>query len=357
MAQMFAHDAMPAKRYPKAVLLSKEQAKILRKAEELVEPLLIGDKERFSLYPLHHQNIYDVYQKAMAHDWRVDKAQLSTDVYQYNNVLTAPEKHLINSIFAFFQPADGIVGENHLVNLYKRIKLPEVRSYYATQIHMEHIHSDAYGRVVSELIPDLDRRRKVLSTDDKPAIKAMLGWMEEWLDGKITLAETLFAFAIAEGLLFQAPFCFIFWFKKRGGNLLPGIMYLNVEISADENDHATFSAIMYYLIINKLPYERVLEMMLSAVQVAYDFVDYALPEPLVGLSARGAKLYIEFIADYLLKIFGYPKYFNTLNPYDWMEELGLYSRENVFEKTVANYSSMPGFTPVDVEEFEVTDQF
>lgn len=333
---------------------TREEAKLRRLHEKQTEPLLMSEKDRFNLYPIRYPGIYKVWQDALKHDWRADKIMLAADIEQYNNVLTLQEKHLINTIFTFFQPADGLVGENHLVNLYKRIQIPEIRSYYATQIHMEAIHADAYGRVISEIIPDINERQKLLNLNDKPAIKAVLDWAEEWLEGNASLAETLFAFTIVEGLFFQAPFCGIFWFKKRG-NLLPGIRFLNEEISVDENHHATFSPIVYKLLVNKLSPEIALSIMISGVRVMYAFADYALPEALPGLDAKGMKQYIEFTADYILRIFGYKSHFGTSNPYDWMNMLGLYSKENFFEKIVANYQSLPSYNPTDLEEFEVNE--
>jgi ribonucleoside-diphosphate reductase subunit M2 len=332
--------------------LTKAEAKVRRQAETQIEPLLMAEQDRFNLYPIRHLGIYQCWQNALKHDWLVDKIMLATDIEQYNNVLTPGEKHLINTIFTFFQPADGLVGENHLTNLYKRIQVPEIRSYYATQIHMEAIHADAYGKVIAEIIPDSNERKKLLNLSDKPEIKAVLDWAEEWSKGYATLGETLFAFTIVEGLFFQAPFCGIFWFKKRG-NLLPGIRFLNEEISVDENDHATFSPIVYKLVRNKLSPETALSIMMSGVKVMYDFADYALPNALPGLDAKGMKQYIEFTADYILRIFGYKSHFGTPNPYDWMDMLGLYSKENFFEKIVANYQSLPAFNPTDLEAFEV----
>jgi ribonucleotide reductase beta subunit family protein with ferritin-like domain len=33
--------------------------------------------------------------------------------------------------------------------------------------------------------------------------------------------------------------------------------------------------------------------------------------------------YIEFVADRLLVALGYPKYYNTANPFDWMDMISL----------------------------------
>jgi ribonucleotide reductase beta subunit family protein with ferritin-like domain len=48
--------------------------------------------------------------------------------------------------------------------------------------------------------------------------------------------------------------------------------------------------------------------------------------------------YIEFVADRLLVALGYPKAWNTANPFPWMERIALEGKDNFFEKRVTNYA-------------------
>jgi len=48
--------------------------------------------------------------------------------------------------------------------------------------------------------------------------------------------------------------------------------------------------------------------------------------------------YIEFVADRLLVSLGYPKAWNTANPFPWMERIALEGKDNFFEKRVTNYA-------------------
>ncbi len=50
------------------------------------------------------------------------------------------------------------------------------------------------------------------------------------------------------------------------------------------------------------------------------------------------KLYIEFVADFLLVSLGVEKVYGTANPFDFMELISLEGKTNFFERRVGEYS-------------------
>ena len=48
--------------------------------------------------------------------------------------------------------------------------------------------------------------------------------------------------------------------------------------------------------------------------------------------------YIEFVADRLVLQLGYPKIYETKNPFDFMEMISLEGKTNFFEKRVSEYA-------------------
>ena len=48
--------------------------------------------------------------------------------------------------------------------------------------------------------------------------------------------------------------------------------------------------------------------------------------------------YIEFVADRLLLQLGYAKYYNSSNPFNFMELISLEGKTNFFEKRVGEYA-------------------
>ena len=68
--------------------------------------------------------------------------------------------------------------------------------------------------------------------------------------------------------------------------------------------------------------------------------------------------YVEFIADSLLMALKLPKFYNTSNPFEWMENLSLMGKTNFFEARVSEYS-LAGVGNDDLEknEFSLTEEF
>lgn len=113
-----------------------------------------------------------------------------------------------------------------------------------------------------------------------------------------------------------------FRLKKRG--LMPGLTFSNELISRDEGLHTDFACMLYRdLMVNKLPNERVLQIISEAVEIEREFICEALPADLIGMNSRLMSDYINFVADRLLVALGLEKHYNTANPFDFMELISL----------------------------------
>ncbi|MBC7390540.1 MAG: ribonucleotide-diphosphate reductase subunit beta, partial [Opitutaceae bacterium] len=88
---------------------------------------------------------------------------------------------------------------------------------------------------------------------------------------------------------------------------------------------------------DKLSEEHVRDIILNAVEIEKEFVTDALPVDLIGMNAVLMAQYIEFVADRLLVALGGSKYYNAINPFDFMEMISLQGKTNFFEKRVAEY--------------------
>ena len=68
------------------------------------------------------------------------------------------------------------------------------------------------------------------------------------------------------------------------------------------------------------------------------------------------KQYIEFIADRLLLMFGLNKYYQSSNPFDWMEMISIQGKTNFFEKRVGEYSKIANTNKND-NVFDLNESF
>ena len=75
------------------------------------EPLLQENPNRFVLFPIKYNEIWEFYKKHVASFWTAEEIDLSSDLNDWNN-LKDEERHFIKHVLAFFAASDGIVLEN-----------------------------------------------------------------------------------------------------------------------------------------------------------------------------------------------------------------------------------------------------
>lgn len=322
----------------------------------IIEPLLQEDPNRFVLFPIKHNDIWQFYKKAEASFWTAEEIDLSQDLNDWENKLTADEKHFISHVLAFFAASDGIVNENLAVNFLSEVQYAEAKCFYGFQVMMENIHSETYSLLIDTYIKnpiEKDRMLRAIETID--CVQKKAEWALRWI-GSDNFVERLIAFAAVEGIFFSGSFCSIFWLKKRG--LMPGLSFSNELISRDEGLHCDFACLLYTdHIKNQLPQSRVTEIITDAVTIEKEFVTDSLPVSLIGMNANLMCQYIEFVADRLLVSLGCPKYYNATNPFDFMEMISLQGKTNFFEKRVAEYQKAGVMSEKETMSFSLDEDF
>ncbi len=299
-----------------------------------MEVLLEENKERFVLLPIKYPKIWEMYKKCEQSFWTAEEVDLHADLKDWER-LKDGEKHFIKHVLAFFAASDGIVNENLAVNFMREVQIPEARCFYGFQIMMENIHSEMYSLLIDTYIKDTTEKRYLFNAiETVPCVKKKADWALKYINNG-SFAERLVAFAAVEGIFFSGSFCSIFWLKKRG--LMPGLSTSNEFISRDEGMHCDFACLLYGMLETKLSQERIYEIIKDAVTNEHEFVTDALPVSLIGMNAKLMCQYIEFVADRLLESLGYPKVYNSTNPFDFMEQISLQGKTNFFEKRVSEY--------------------
>ena len=298
------------------------------------ELLLRENKDRFVILPINYPKIWEAYKKHEASFWTAEEIDLGSDMKDWN-AMNDGERHFVSHVLAFFAASDGIVKENLAVNFMSEVQLPEARCFYGFQIMMENIHSETYALLIDTYIKDPQEKNRLFhAIETIPAVTRKAEWALRWIENG-SFAERLVAFAAVEGIFFSGSFCSIFWLKKRG--LMPGLTFSNELISRDEGLHCEFACLLYGMLNNKLSEEAVYNIIRDAVAIEKEFITDALPVALIGMNAKLMQQYIEFVADRWLSELGYPKIYNTTNPFDFMEMISLEGKTNFFEKRVGDY--------------------
>ncbi|WP_205503614.1 ribonucleoside-diphosphate reductase small subunit [Rufibacter psychrotolerans] len=319
-----------------------------------MEPILQENPNRFVLFPIQNDAVWQMYKKAEASFWTAEEIDLSPDLKDWEK-LNDGERHFISHVLAFFAASDGIVNENLAINFMQEVQMPEARCFYGFQIMMENIHSETYSLLIDTYIKDPQEKDRLFNAlETVPCVQKKGEWALKWINSE-NFTERLIAFAAVEGIFFSGSFCSIFWLKKRG--LMPGLTFSNELISRDEGLHTDFACLLYSMLQNKLSEERVHTIIRDAVSIEQEFVTDALPVDLIGMNAKLMTQYIEFVADRLLVALGYSKIYHASNPFDFMEMISLQGKTNFFEKRVGEYQKSGVMSDRDSNVFSLDEDF
>lgn len=330
----------------------------------------MANKERqlSSILPIRNQRIYDFYLKSEASYWVVKEIDFSKDLNQWNS-LKDEERYFLSNILSFFAQSDQIVNMNLDERFSNDVKnLPEdmnpyVQMFYDHQKMMENIHSITYETMLNIYIKDSKQLQHLQNgIQNIPCIKRKAQWAFRWIDDETSSFPTrLIAFAALEGIFFSGSFAAIFWMKDR--NMLEGLTKANEFISRDEGLHRDFACELYNQLKQRDDYnfncsnETIIKIITEAVEIEQEFITESFQCNLIGMNSKYMKEYIEFIADNLLLNINLPKYYNTKNPLVFMENIGMYSKENFFEQRSTQYNKACTFDDSDNKGITLLDDF
>ena len=315
-----------------------------------IDSILTPDENRFVMFPIQHDDIWQMYKRQVDCFWRTEEVDLSKDINDWNK-LNNDEQQFIKMVLAFFAASDGLVLENLANRFMGDVQLSEARAFYGFQIAMENIHSEMYSLLIDTYIHDNTEKTKLFeATQNYPCIAKKADWAKKWIgDESSCFASRLVAFAAIEGIFFSASFASIYWIKKRG--LMPGLTLSNEFISRDEALHTEFAILLYSKLQAKLNKTRIYEIIQEAVSIEKEFITEAIPCRMIGMNSKLMIQYIEYVADRLVLQLGYDKIYYSQNPFDFMELISMESKVNFFERTNSEYALANKTVDNDVFEF------
>jgi ribonucleoside-diphosphate reductase beta chain len=300
-----------------------------------MEKILVENPNRFVIFPIQHDDIWEFYKNHQAALWTAEEVDLTNDIRDWNN-LTENEQYFVKNILSFFAASDGIVNENLAENFYREVQYPEAKFFYGFQLMMENIHSLMYSLLIDTYISNEEEKHLCFTAlDNLPAVQKKAKWALDWIDNA-SFQDRLVAFAAVEGIFFSGSFCSIFWLKSRG--IMQGLCNANSLIFKDENLHCDFAIhLVNNHLENKPTEKRIREILLSALEIEKEFITESLPVSLIGMNSNLMKQYLEFVTDGLLVKFGCKKEFNVEQPFKFMEQIAVETKGNFFESRTMEY--------------------
>jgi ribonucleotide reductase beta subunit family protein with ferritin-like domain len=118
-----------------------------------------------------------------------------------------------------------------------------------------------------------------------------------------------------------------------------------------------FAVLLYSMLENKLPESDIHAMFQDAVKIERKFICESLPCSLLGMNADMMNQYIQFVADRLLVVLGYSKFFNVSNPFDFMESISIEGKTNFFEHRPTQYQKAAVLNKSRDSTFKLTEDF
>ena len=286
-------------------------------------------ERKWSLYPIEHRDLWDLYKKHVSLFWTVEEIDLSRDYADFQEKLTPPAQEFLKNTLGFFAVGDGVVLQNVLTNFFSEIEIPEARQFYAVQAFSEAIHAEMYSLILQTVIRDEKERLRIFHlVESSPTLAKKIDWMKKYLDPSIPLPLRLVAYACTEGIAFSSSFASIFWLRTQ--NVCPGVCSSNNFIARDEGLHASM-ACMLFKKLGGYAEDEVMTIIKEAVDLEIDFAREGLRISLLGINSDDMATYIKLVGDRLLVDLGFDKIYNVTNPLDFMEWISMEGKTNFFE--------------------------
>ena len=318
--------------------------------------MLLDPGFNLTLRPMKYPDFYEMYKNSIKNTWTVEEVDFSTDVTDLRTKMTAPERHMINRLVAFFATGDSIVSNNLVLNLYKHINSPEARMYLSRQLYEEAVHVQFYLTLLDTYIPEHHEREQAFAAiENIPSIRKKGEFCMKWIDSiqdldslqtkddrrKFLLNLICFATCI-EGLFFFAAFAYVYFLRSKG--LLHGLAAGTNWVFRDESAHMSFALEVVKRVRNEEAdlfdesmTRQIVEMLDEAVECEMQFADDILSGGVAGLSVGDMRQYLEFVADQRLVMLGLQRVYGAKNPFSFMDLQDVQELANFFERRVSAY--------------------
>lgn len=301
--------------------------------------------KRYSIFPIVHNDLWQMYKKAEAQTWVAEEPDLSKDRF---DELKDNEKTYLKNILAFFAISDGLVIDNLATNFLNEVEILEAQYFYGHQTFIEQVHANGYSLLIETYIKNLVEREELFnSMETNEAVAKKATWAENWIQHP-SFGHRLVAFACVEGISFASVFSGVFWFRSR--NKMPGLGSMNELILRDETFHYEFALNLYKEYLKdeyKLSKEELRKIILGCYDAEKIFVNESMPDGLQGLTKEDMVKYVQYVTDIVLNDFGCETEFKTSNPLEFMSRIGLSSKNNFFEKRDGEYTRVEIPTNMD----------
>jgi ribonucleotide reductase beta subunit family protein with ferritin-like domain len=344
------------------------------------QPLFLGEALNLQRYDkFKYEIFFKLFREQLEFFWTPEEVSILKDSGDFK-AMTENEQFIFLSNLRFQTLLDSMIGRG-INEILKYVSNPELEACMNIWNSFENIHSYSYTHIIKNVFADPTEVFDSILEDEEIVKRAYA--VAETYDALMNIDESvskdelkqkifdaIIATNILESIRFYVSFACAFFFgtqKKMTGNA--SIIRL---IARDENLHVaiTQNIVKYFREVEsegfseivKNSEDRVVEMFRSAAEEEKEWVDYLFSKgPIVGLTDRELKGYVEWLTNTRIRSLGYKTkiYDVKRNPIDgWLREW--YDSESVQsapqEEEIISYrkgSATTDINPNDFEEFDL----
>jgi len=322
---------------------------------------LIGkaDPTDYNLHPSEYPWARQLYDQAIANTWYPHEIPLKEDLSDWET-MTEDEKHAVQFVMAFFNPAELIVNRVLALGVYPYLKSSECHLYLAKQMWEEANHCVAFEYVL-ETLP-INRENIYNQHTENRSMKAKEDFVNKYMarmtgdsynidsmEGKKDFIRNLIAYNIVmEGIWFYSGFMVMLSFRQR--NKLRNFGSMINWVLRDESLHLKFGINLVLTILEENKEivsvefaKEIKDIIIEGVGLEIEYNRHLFPNGILGLNADYVNQYVQYVTDRRLEELGLEPHYKVSNPAKWMSTAtDVYELVNFFEAQNTNYEVNAG---------------
>ncbi|MBZ9629485.1 ribonucleotide-diphosphate reductase subunit beta [Salegentibacter sp. LM13S] len=255
------------------------------------EPLLRDNKDRFVIFPVKHNDIWDAYKAIEANFWTSGEIDIQQDLLAWQE-LNSEKRLFLYKVLGLILSSEKNLNGKLTKKLSEKINLPEARSFLDLQLVIENTHTEAYGICLNSFLQPAQQQEIFKEIEGFSATAAREEWIQKWANSS-SFAETLVALATAKSIFTYSSFATIFWMKNCG--LMPGLSYTYELIYRDKALHRDFATQLFRdHLIEDISDKKIQQIIGEAVAIEKEVISNFLPLDLIGLKTKSLTEYLEY---------------------------------------------------------------
>lgn len=268
-------------------------------SKPLQETTLKDDKNRFIIFPVKHNDIWDWFKKMESRFWttHTDIADHKLEIKEQK--LNTNEVHFLRNLMAFLAGSQNF--STQIITRKLNGNIPEANFCFDFQAVSENVHLECFS-ILTRAFLNRPKTEERLFSEVNPQLKIVENRIKKWTNSG-SLAEALVASAALNAIFFPAALSSLLWLKKRKD--LAGLNYYCELISRDKAYHRDLAINLYSEKIKKdLSSEEIREIIEETENLIGDFLLKNLPVNLIGMPVEHMEHYLKLLKDDLLEKLG-----------------------------------------------------